>query len=347
MVLDAINYLNPLDLSGLTGFNTDDYWGPWSRDFQATHMARMITVALLVFMYSGTTLRPWLGKFFGALFVMSGAMLWHSFQEVSYYAFAVGGSLAPPWIGNYAPQSMAYEMMGDLTAVLWAFFTSLLLDTPCTYMLEFVHSEKAGKEVEAETAVTAAEAEARAARGLRPKKKFNFDMMRYGGAAFLSCFIYPLTVVLVVPLSMVAMTAWAGTVSSAFRVDILVWGILVSLVIGALYWALIVRSYMWKFGFGKNLKGLLANYFRTCAAYTAGAWVILVLSCMAFSVHSFMGGLEFLQPIYGFGAGMVPSIIFCAVIRMTRDGESTSGKSSKSVTNALAIMRKEKEAKEQ
>lgn len=344
-MIQPISYINPLDPLN-TGFFTNDYWGPWSHDFQATHLARMTVIAWLVFVMSGTTLRPYLGKLWAAMFVLGGAILWHAFQEVSYYAFAHGSSLAPPWIGNYAPQSMAYEVLLDLLAVVWALSTSCLLDTPCNFMFECVHKEGQKTKYGSQGEMTEAEArkerhlledEMRADEGRKKKMKLpTTGLMRSGGAAFVATFAIPLMILIVVPLSQIGITYWVSGVSTGFRVDVLIWCIL-WMVASIAYW-LFVYFYLWKFGFGPSLEGVLADYFRLNVVYTYVSFALMLAFCFAFCCHSFMGGLEFIQPIYGFGAAFVPPIIFAIIIRWTMDKGLGHGKKASLL---LKILRKE------
>ena len=312
-----------------------------------THLARMFVIAWLVFLFSGTTLKPYLGKLFGALIVFGGAIMWHAFQEISFYAFAIGSSLAPPWIANYAPQSMAYEVLLDLFAVIWAFSVSLMLDTPCNWMFEKAHKEASAEytiggvtkmmtEGEAREAIRVEQAGMRAQEGRKKKIVLRTGLMRAGGDVFLSVFAFALFVAVIVPLSQIGITYWLAGVSTAFRVDVLIWCLLWMLVTAA-YWAF-AYFYLYKFGFGRNLQKILADYFQTNILYTLASFDLLLAFCFAFSCHSFMGGLEFLQPLYGFGAALVPPIVFAIVNRWFRDRGLKKGKT---VTELLKVLRKE------
>jgi hypothetical protein len=314
-----INYTLP----NVTSFQTTDYWGSWSKDFQHTHLARMVTLSWLVFLISGTTKKPYVGKLFAAMVVFALSIMWHAAQELSFYGFAVGTSLAPPWIGNYAPQSMAYEVLADLVAIGWALGTSLLLSTPCCYMIEGKTSLKLYKADAAEMEIRDKERAAAAARAQRvsPLAKVKnpaAGFMRAGGSTLIVAFLMPFFIVIVVPLSMYFLTMGAAAVDGAFRVDILIFCLL--WLFGTVGYWVVVYLNLWKFGLDADVKASVEKYYRRSALYTLAAHALLLLFCFALCAHPFMSGLEFLQPVYGFAAAIIPSIVFSIVImRTTKD----------------------------
>jgi hypothetical protein len=332
MVVQVINYVYNV----FTSIGMSDFWAAWSKDFQNNHLARMSTFAFLVFMLSGTTKRPWVGKFYAGVITMGLSAIWHSLQEPSYYAFAKAGFITPPWIGNYAPQSWGFELLGDLMAVVWAVVTSILLDTPCCYEIESVlvpRSEK-GKARKEKRKVLEAEEEEEIKEGRKAKGKGGEDVeeegegeekapmlparadqktfMRSGGAILIFCFLLPLFLVVLSPLSMVFLTRGAASVTGGvFRLDICLF-CLIWCFVAAMYW-LLVFFYTHKFGRPAGFSDILANYDKWCGIYTLGAHCLSYLCLFALCVHSFMDGLEFLQPTFGYAAAYIPTFAFCIV----------------------------------
>ncbi|MFA5039983.1 MAG: hypothetical protein WC732_09960 [Candidatus Omnitrophota bacterium] len=273
---------------------TDDYWA-WSRDYQGTHLARMCAVAGCVFALSGGTKRHYVGKMFGAMLTLVLAYLWHAFQEVSYLTF-VEGSLAPPLIANYTPQSIAYEILIDTFAVSWALVTSIALRLPCVYNLEEEDLRTKGA----------------------PTTSHYSRWMRAGIAMLLGLVIYPLAFLAFGPLLQLTFVTAFGDASKSFRFDILIWTFFFAAWCGGFWF--IVYAVNWKYGVAylftdvklsaeekKTSTSNTTRFIRSVRKRTlwmAGCHMVAVIACGLFCMLPYMNGLEFLQPVFGFAAAM-------------------------------------------
>jgi hypothetical protein len=304
--MSAVSWASPLD-AGVTAFDTGDYWAGWARNNQAAHAARMVAVAWIVLATGGRTKKAYVGKLWTTAIIVTLDILWHSFQEVSFWAYASGGSIAPPWIRNWTPQSLPYEIFLDLIAAVWALGTSLVLRLPCLYNIE--EEAKADSDKRMETEAAAAVKAGVPAEGKAAKLHLSL-FMRMGGAALAAWLFYPLAAVMFGPILLcVFMTPVIGDVdATAFRLDALIWTLVAAAIVTAYWFA--VYMYHWRYGvyYVAVTKKARGTYKRR-VILGGVVHVFSVVAAGLFCIYPFMSGLDFLQPLYGFAAAAVATLV--------------------------------------
>ena len=357
--MGEVHWFHPSDNS--TGFSTTDYWASWSTGFQHIHLSRMSAVAFITMTASMLVLpiakpnnKDMRGRVTVMLAVMALCMIWHSAQEVSFYSYNPPSSLAPPLLGNgnWAPQSIFYEIIGDFVAVLWAFLTGIWMQTPCTFkigsggantprpatagdsntpLLEAT-SSPLPRTVQRGPVDPAAAAAAAAEMADWGEKSF----WRHGGSALMGCVVYPGFAILMGPVLMIMGVAALPSirkVSGTFRTDILLWSLLFLIPVG-LFWRSMYKTF-WKSGVppfrtdkdpasdeARREKVRKAKEYRTRVFATAICHVLSVVVGFLFCMMQWMGGKEFAQPIFAFvvsGAiSFIVSLILQAVLAAKR-----------------------------
>jgi hypothetical protein len=269
-------------------------------------------LAWITIVVGGGTRTHYVGKLFGAVIVATAAFLWHAFQELSFWWFASGVSPVPPLIGNYAPQSTAYEMTLDAIAITWGFVTAIALGVPGIYNLEEESPDTAAMIMEAD--------------GPGAKQRHMSTFMRAGFAALTAWVFYPLVILFLGPILLTIfftpVVGDVGIATAGFRLDILFW-MLTSMVFAGAFW-IAVYFYHWRYGVYQlhvTKPDALKYRRRVVAMGILHELVILVAGFLC--MFPFMSGLEFLQPAFAFaGAFLLTGIaaFFVAfIVNPTKD----------------------------